>query len=584
MQSIHSLGGFGKYLITNNAGDVVVQITGGLSLANGLSIGSVPNLRSPFDLIFSGQISQQVSIDTTCIFQNTDDAVLFEFIGGDNSINGIIFSNSSTLGLGEFKFDTSTSSFIFDITNTPELIINSTAIDVFSKQIINVAEPTSNTDAATKLYVDTTASTLVLGDISDLDIIGSSDNDLLYKSGGEWASTNGQVTWDGTTFTVAGALNITTLQFSTDFAGTAPANEDLFLFQDVSNANNQIYGATHEQVRTWIGSLLGAATDNDLLYGSGGEWESTNGQLTWDGTRLGFGNDVGLRRFENGVITVTDGSTGLGAIVSLIPLSEHIGTEYTVQSSDNGKLITLNDSSPITLIIPDGLVVGFNFIVLQLGTGTVTLSMGGSDTLVSVGNETSFASQYAAVSVVKITSSQWSAIGSLGLGTFDVFADIDLTGANDYDLLYRNGTIWVDTGGNLTWNGSQLGFGSDVGLTRSQAGVISVTDGSSSLGSLVSLVKINAQVGTSYELQISDNGLMITLSNALAINLVVPDSLPEGFNVVLVQLGLGQVSVSMSGSDSLLSLGGLVSLSGQYANASLVKISASEWHLFGDLV
>ena len=53
------------------------------------------------------------------------------------------------------------------------------------------------------------------------------------------------------------------------------------------------------------------------------------------------------------------------------------GTSYQLTTSDNGKIITLNNSGAITLTVPS-LYAGFNCMIIQLGTGQVTLSGSGT--------------------------------------------------------------------------------------------------------------------------------------------------------------------------------------------------------------
>lgn len=53
---------------------------------------------------------------------------------------------------------------------------------------------------------------------------------------------------------------------------------------------------------------------------------------------------------------------------------------------------------------------------------------------------------------------------------------------------------------------------------------------------------INAQTGTSYTIAATDNQKVITLSNAGAITLTVPNSLPVGFECTVLQKGAGLVT------------------------------------------
>jgi hypothetical protein len=97
---------------------------------------------------------------------------------------------------------------------------------------------------------------------------------------------------------------------------------------------------------------------------------------------------------------------------------------------------------------------------------------------------------------------------------------------------------------------------------------------------------VNVQTGTSYTLQASDDGAIVTLNNAATITLTLPDSLPAGFNCLIIQLGAGQVQTALGGGASLDNRQGHTDLFGQYAVGSLVVAanpgSAAEYILAGD--
>jgi len=54
------------------------------------------------------------------------------------------------------------------------------------------------------------------------------------------------------------------------------------------------------------------------------------------------------------------------------------GTTYTLVASDMGKVLQLNNASPITLTVPGGLGPGFNCSVIQVGAGQITTVASGS--------------------------------------------------------------------------------------------------------------------------------------------------------------------------------------------------------------
>ena len=96
----------------------------------------------------------------------------------------------------------------------------------------------------------------------------------------------------------------------------------------------------------------------------------------------------------------------------------------------------------------------------------------------------------------------------------------------------------------------------------------------------------NAQTGTSYTLALTDEGKLVTLSNASAITLTVPPNSSVAFDVGtyidLAQIGAGQVTVAQGSGVTVNATPGL-KFRAQYAGATLRKTGTNTWLLFGDL-
>ena len=88
------------------------------------------------------------------------------------------------------------------------------------------------------------------------------------------------------------------------------------------------------------------------------------------------------------------------------------GTTYTLLDSDNGKVITLNNSSAITLTVPSGLSAGFNCLVVQLGAGVITFTVS-STTIYNRGTKTKTAGQYAIATIVSYKSDNFITSGDM---------------------------------------------------------------------------------------------------------------------------------------------------------------------------
>lgn len=88
-------------------------------------------------------------------------------------------------------------------------------------------------------------------------------------------------------------------------------------------------------------------------------------------------------------------------------------TSYTLLSGDNGKVITMNSASGITLTVPTGLPVGFNTTVISLGTGLVGITGASGVTLNSFESKLRIAGQHAAASIISYSTNIFNVAGGL---------------------------------------------------------------------------------------------------------------------------------------------------------------------------
>uniref|UniRef100_UPI004048818E beta strand repeat-containing protein n=1 Tax=Algoriphagus sp. TaxID=1872435 RepID=UPI004048818E len=121
-----------------------------------------------------------------------------------------------------------------------------------------------------------------------------------------------------------------------------------------------------------------------------------------------------------GTLAVTGASTFTGDVTSAggsisgfdKALNDQTGTSYTLTSADNGKVVTLNNASAITLTINRGLGDGFNCLIVQKGAGQITIS--GTANRINRQNHTKTAGQYSVVSIVNIGSDTIIIAGDTG--------------------------------------------------------------------------------------------------------------------------------------------------------------------------
>ena len=123
-------------------------------------------------------------------------------------------------------------------------------------------------------------------------------------------------------------------------------------------------------------------------------------------------------------LSVTQNVTVTGNVVaSVLSASRFTGnssttntqttTNYNLLSSDNGKVLTFNNSNPITVNVLSGLGAGYSVSLIQLNTGQITISGGSGVTINSFGNVTKTAGQFAGASLYAYIADTFCLNGAL---------------------------------------------------------------------------------------------------------------------------------------------------------------------------
>ena len=100
-------------------------------------------------------------------------------------------------------------------------------------------------------------------------------------------------------------------------------------------------------------------------------------------------------------------------------------------------------------------------------------------------------------------------------------------------------------------------------------------------------ITLNAQTGTTYSLVSGDVNKLVTLSNASAITLTVPNGVfTVGQQINIQQIGAGQVTVASDGTTVLTSTGATSTapkLRAQYSAATIICTSSNNFTVIGDI-
>jgi hypothetical protein len=123
---------------------------------------------------------------------------------------------------------------------------------------------------------------------------------------------------------------------------------------------------------------------------------------------LDITGDVGISATLTGGNTSTSTISGFAANLYAPTL---VSNAYTLQTSDNGKILTFNNATNVTLNVPS-LFTGFNCMIIQLGAGQVVFTQSST----TITNRSSFnktAGTNAIATIVGVTSTSFIVAGDM---------------------------------------------------------------------------------------------------------------------------------------------------------------------------
>jgi predicted TIM-barrel enzyme len=101
------------------------------------------------------------------------------------------------------------------------------------------------------------------------------------------------------------------------------------------------------------------------------------------------------------------------------------------------------------------------------------------------------------------------------------------------------------------------------------------------------IIAINAQTGTTYTAVLTDDGKLVTMSNASANTITIPPNSGVAFGIGtqinIAQLGAGATTIVAGSGVTLNSAGAKLKLDAQYAVATCVKTDTNTWFVVGNL-
>ena len=203
------------------------------------------------------------------------------------------------------------------------------------------------------------------------------------------------------------------------------------------------------------------------------------------------------------------------------------------------------------------------------------------------------------------TAAQWtSANPTLASGEFGYETDTGKFKVGDgstawTSLTYKaSGTVTSITagtglsGGAITTSGTiAIDTATTVDVSTAQT-LTNKTLTSPTLNAPLINLSLNAQTGTTYTFVLTDNGKLVTASNASAQTYSIPTNAsvayPIGTQINIIQIGAGQVTINAvtSGTTTVSSTGATATapkLRAQFSSATCIKASTDLWYVVGDI-
>ena len=205
------------------------------------------------------------------------------------------------------------------------------------------------------------------------------------------------------------------------------------------------------------------------------------------------------------------------------------------------------------------------------------------------------------IQVRRGTASQWTSTNpTLAAGEFGFETDTNKlkcgngsTAWNSLSYLNNDGDITGVTAGTGISGGGTSGtvtVSIDTSVTADLTTAQTLTN--KTLTAPIINLALNAQTGTTYTFVLSDNGKLVTASNASAQTYSIPTNAsvayPVGTQINIIQIGAGQVTIQAvtSGTTTVSSTGATATapkLRAQYSAATLIKASTDLWYVTGDI-
>lgn len=385
------------------------------------------------------------------------------------------------------------------------------------------------------------------------------------------------------TFFGSVAGNATTIGSSNTFIGYSAGSAS------TSNDSNTAIGAnTLSSLTSGQGNIaLGSGSGAGITTGSFNTFINLTGNISNYSGVVAIGRDSSgtsptISANNQFVLGVANHSYILpGTVKSVLKVAGSLSsTPGQIQLYEN----SANGTDNVIISAPASITTGYTLTLPFYSPSTNDVLYNSGSGVLSWGRflSTSNGGTISAATTINATFTLGPIGTSAGQAGIARFGELAANGSN-FVALKAPDSIATD----VTWTLPSADGTSGQVLSTNGSGTLSWTTAGGSLdpsqpvttsGYILNSSGINTQT-SSYILQASDNGRIVLMNSASAVNLTVPSGLNVGFNCMIIQIGAGQVTIVASGV-TLNNTNGL-KIAGQYGTASVIQYQSNIFAVSG---
>lgn len=580
----------------NSAAAIASTKISGTAVTQG-DTGTVTSTMIADGTIVNADISSSAAIDKTKIsgtaITAADSGTVTSTMIADGTIVNADINASAAIALSKLATDplaranhtgTQTASTISDFdtqvrtSRLDQMAAPTGSVSLNSQKITNLATPTSNADASTKLYVDTKINDLIAGAPSTLDTL-----DEIAAALADTSNFSDTVVLKAGS-TMSGNLNMGTNKVTN--LGTPTSSAD---------AATKAYADTMLPLAG--GTMTGAiAMGTNKITGLGTPTVNT------DAATKAYADAIGTAVAADAASAAASAAAAAASYDSFD--DRYLGAKSSAPTLDNDSNALITGAIYFNTVATK--FYGWNGSSWQELTSTITVSrwkktMSGGETTLSGTDDNSVSLSYTAgweevflngVRLVRgddYTASTGTTVTGLSpaLAASDVVEVISYSPFNVSNALTAT---TIDAKGDLL-----VGTASDtIGrLAVGTDGYVLTADSTQSSGvkwgvnvSTLDLT-LNTQTGTTYTVVSGDKDKFVTLSNASSITVTLPPStFTAGQQIHFAQLGAGQVTFAQGSGVTINSTGATATapkIRAQYATATAICTASNTFLVIGDI-